>query len=636
MRNRYWTIALSLCMALTAVAQKDPDSLRYAWHDRTNPDSLRLQALYFLIMEHVLYSDPDSAYVLAGIMYKEGVACSRIKAQAEAVNIQALSRYMSGDPAQALELFERNMAIHRSAGDSGGVAVAYYNMAMVHRDRGDLSQAMDCALNSLKKEEAIGRTRNVAKSHNLIGVIYMTLEDNANALDSYRNSLALCEQLGDSGQVAVALMNIAQLENLCDRNEQALVPMERAMAIFQHKSNDRDLAAANRTLGQILESLGRTDEALAAFERALGLQEKLGDVRDQARSLANISSLLCSQGHYGPAKEQGLQALTYARKAEDISGVEEAAECLYNANKALGLSAQALEMHELMAQMDDSLHSEENERGIMQAKYTYDLDKKEALANAEFERRQVATLLELERTRSQRMFILLAVLFIAAISALLVNRYRLKRRLQVAQLRTRLARDLHDDIGSTLSSINILSNVVQRRAEAIGDVDTATSLEKISERSHRLMREMSDIVWSVDPGKDSMADLIGRMREFGVGVLEPKGIAFHFNAPENAVARDLPVDVKRNLYLIFKEAVNNAAKHAEARSVFAELAVDGQSIRVQVDDDGRGMLSDERAAGLAGNGLRNMRERAIEIGAAFSTGVSEHGGARVAVVLSLA
>ena len=635
MRYRYWTIALSLCIALTALAKKDPDSLRVAWHDRANPDSLRLQAMQTLIMENFLYSDPDSAYVLAEIMYKEGVACSRPLAQSEAVNIQAKCRYMSGDPVQALELFKRTMAIARSIGDSGGVAVAYYNMAIVYRDRGDLSQSMDCALNSLKKEEAIGRKRNVALSHNLIGVIYMTLEDNPNALDSYRKSLALCEQLGDSGQVAVALMNIAQLENLGDRNEQALAPMERAMAIFQRKSNDRELASANRTLGQILESLGRTDEALAAFELALGLQEKLGDVRGQARSLVNISSLLCSKGHYGPAKEKGIQALAYARKAEDMKGIQEAANCLYDADKALGLTAQALEMHELMMQMDDSLHSEENERGIMQSKYTYDLEKKEALANAEFERRQVATLLELERTRSQRMFILLAVLFIAVISALLVNRYRLKRRLQVAQLRTRLARDLHDDIGSTLSSISILSNVVKRRAEAAGDLDTATSLEKISERSHRLMREMSDIVWSVDPGKDSMADLIGRMREFGMGVLEPKGIAFHFNAPENAVARDLSVDVKRNLYLIFKEAVNNAAKHAEARTVFAELAVDGRSVRVQIDDDGRGMQNDDRTTGTTGNGLRNMRERAIEMGAAFSTGVSEHGGACVAVVLQV-
>lgn len=632
MKNRYRMIALPLCIALTAFTTTDPDSLRHAWQDRTNPDSLRLQALQALIMDQFLYKDPDSAFVLAGIMYKEGVACSLGKAQSDAISIQAMAKYMSGDPAQALELFQRSLAINRSIGDSGGVAVAYYNMAMVHKDRGELSLAMDCAMNSLRKEERLGRKLNVARSHNLMGVIYMTLEDNANALDNYRKSLALCEQIGDSGNVSTALMNIAQLEDLSGRNEQALAPMERAMAIIQGTSNDRQLAAAHRTRGQILEGLGRKDEALTDYEIALGLQKKLGNVRDQARSLVNISSLLCSKGLYGPAREHGLQALAYARKAEDMNGIKEAATCLYNAEKGLGHVAQALEMHELMMRMDDSLHREENERGIMQAKYTYDLDKKEALANAEFERRQVATLLELERTRSQRMLILLAFLFIAAVSALLVNRYRLKRRLQVAQLRTRLSRDLHDDIGGTLSSISILSNVMQKRAEASGDGDAAASMGKISARSRRLMRDMSDIVWSVDPTKDSMEQLLARMREFATSILEPMGIAFGFTT-EGPLPTTLPPEVKSNLFLIFKEAVNNAAKHARATRVDVHLAKSPTCLTMAVADNGTGLQPSSAGPDTVGNGLRNMQTRAADMKAELRIGPGPGAGTVITLAL---
>ena len=210
------------------------------------------------------------------------------------------------------------------------------------------------------------------------------------------------------------------------------------------------------------------------------------------------------------------------------------------------------------------------------------------------------------------------------------------RRLQVEQLRTRLSRDLHDDIGGTLSSISILSNVAKKRAETSGDMDAAASMEKISERSQRLMRDMSDIVWSVDPGKDSMTDLIGRMREFGSSVLEPKGIAFYFNAPEQVVARELSVDVKKNLYLIFKEAVNNAAKHAGAQRVFVDVAMNGRSLHVQVEDDGKGMGVDRIPSNSpGGNGLRNMKARADEIGARFTTGASDRGGVRVVVDLAL-
>ncbi len=248
---------------------------------------------------------------------------------------------------------------------------------------------------------------------------------------------------------------------------------------------------------------------------------------------------------------------------------------------------------------------------------------------------QQAAQVEVDRTRMHRFGLIVLLGLVLVVAALLVNRYRLKRRLQVERLRVRLSRDLHDDIGGTLSSISILSNVVKKRAEASGDMDNAASMEKISERSLRLMRDMSDIVWSVDPGKDSMTDLIGRMREFGSAVLEPKGIAFHFNAPAKVVERELSVDVKKNLYLIFKEAVNNAAKHGGAQSVFVDIALNGRSLHVQVDDDGQGMRLEATAPnGLGGNGLRNMAARAEEIGAYFSTGSSERGG--VCVVLELA
>lgn len=200
---------------------------------------------------------------------------------------------------------------------------------------------------------------------------------------------------------------------------------------------------------------------------------------------------------------------------------------------------------------------------------------------------KLAARIEVDRTRTHRLGLIVLLAFVLVVAALLVNRYRLKRRLQVERLRVRLSRDLHDDIGGTLSSISILSNVVKKRAEASGDTDNAASMEKISERSLRLMRDMSDIVWSVDPGKDSMTDLIGRMREFGSAVLEPKGIAFHFNAPAQMVERELSVDVKQNLYLIFKEAVNNAAKHGRAQSVFVDIALNGRSLHIQVDDDGQ-------------------------------------------------
>lgn len=223
-----------------------------------------------------------------------------------------------------------------------------------------------------------------------------------------------------------------------------------------------------------------------------------------------------------------------------------------------------------------------------------------------------------------------ALIALAATAGLLyaLHLARLHQVLRVERLRSRLSRDLHDDIGSTLSSISILSTVARKRAEAGDSEGAAASLAGISERSQRVQREMNDIVWSVDPKKDSMEELLIRMREFCATVLEPKGIAFHFDASGEMPASLRP-EVKSNLYLIFKEAVNNAAKHANASRVLVHLRRDGDGLRMRIEDDGAGFSADGSATNGGGNGMRNMRQRAAEMNAGLHIGPGKERGVMV-------
>lgn len=212
--------------------------------------------------------------------------------------------------------------------------------------------------------------------------------------------------------------------------------------------------------------------------------------------------------------------------------------------------------------------------------------------------------------RMQRVVLVTMIGFIILFAGILFVRARTARRMQLEQLRTRLSRDLHDDIGSTLSSINILSAVARRKAEAGDEAGAAATLSGISERTQRLMRNMSDIVWSVDPNKDTLEELLVRMREFGAAVLEPKGIAYRFESTGDMSAT-IPPTAKSNLYLIFKEAVNNAAKHAEATEVQVAFRNEDHRLHMVIVDNGKGIPNDAAANG--GNGLRNMRARALEM-----------------------
>jgi signal transduction histidine kinase len=192
----------------------------------------------------------------------------------------------------------------------------------------------------------------------------------------------------------------------------------------------------------------------------------------------------------------------------------------------------------------------------------------------------------------------------------LIYRMNLNRILAVVKLRSRLARDLHDDMGSTLSTINILSSMAKSKL-GTDPAKTSEYISKISENSQRMMESMDDIVWSIKPQNDSMEKLIARMREFANQVLESKDIVFSMEVEERILGIKLSMDARRDLFLIFKEGINNAAKYSGATRVFIAFGLDEQLFTMKIRDYGRGFDTENIDDG---NGLENMKKRASNLG----------------------
>ncbi|MDB5247845.1 MAG: hypothetical protein JWQ40_2239 [Segetibacter sp.] len=197
------------------------------------------------------------------------------------------------------------------------------------------------------------------------------------------------------------------------------------------------------------------------------------------------------------------------------------------------------------------------------------------------------------------------VMFLVALIIYEVHEMRVNRLLAVETLRNRVARDLHDDMGSTLSTINILSSMATTKMKDNSE-KTSEYLAKISEYSERMMDAMDDIVWSIKPSNDSMQKITARMREFATNVLEAKEIDFDFKVDEEVEDVKLNMEARRDFFLVFKEAVNNAAKYSRASKVFMELTMQNKKIILLVKDDGVGFDLTE----ADGNGLGNMTKRA--------------------------
>jgi two-component sensor histidine kinase len=210
----------------------------------------------------------------------------------------------------------------------------------------------------------------------------------------------------------------------------------------------------------------------------------------------------------------------------------------------------------------------------------------------------------------------------AALVLYVLYRYRVARLLAVADLRTRIATDLHDDIGAGLSQIAILSEVAQRPAGATRSPEKAP-LADIAGISRELVDSMSDIVWAINPEHDRMGNLVHRMRRFATDVLGGQGIALRFVSSVTDEDLKISADVRRQLYLIFKESIHNVARHSGAKRVDVELDGVKGRLTLKVTDDGKGF---DAASEHEGHGLRSMRKRAAAMGGAVALVSSPGGG----------
>jgi signal transduction histidine kinase len=189
-------------------------------------------------------------------------------------------------------------------------------------------------------------------------------------------------------------------------------------------------------------------------------------------------------------------------------------------------------------------------------------------------------------------------------------RYRVARLVEIERVRTRIATDLHDDIGSNLSLIAGLSRFLR---DQIGERDPGAGerLSVIAQASSRSVEAMSDIIWAVNPRKDHLSDLSQRMRRFASEAFTARDIEFSFTAPDLGRHTRVDAETRREVFLIFKEAVNNAVRHSACANAGVTLEVDHGKLVLKVSDDGKGF--DQQTAEY-GNGLMSIKARAEKLG----------------------
>lgn len=608
----------------------------------------------------VLYSGRDdyeksNFYYLKALQLKEA---SGDKAGTATVQANLANNYLYLSRFSDAELLLRaSIATNKELGNTRGLAQGYMNLGPVLARLGQVDAAIEAFIQAKGLFEELGDKANVAGVLNNLGQSYTDLAQYVKAQEALLEALKIMEGLQENGALMyliyqglgrvkgyqgqfreelgyyakampfaendlgranlIQTMAAAHIGDL--QFEKGLATAQEGIALARKNGfQDREADCLAHAASALL-NLKRLDEALKTIDQAIALSKKINYQAAMSSALVVRSRILVQINQ--DKKEilaNAQEALKAARRLNNPLEQVHAWEELAEAYRSLGQANEALDALKKAQLLRDSIYSKDDIRTLAIQEKDYEFDKERAVQELEQQRAEAAAAEALQRQRRQRN------LWITGLSLLLLggfgyflywrNRQRILVKLREAETRQRIARDLHDDVGSTLSSISILS--------------AAGGQSSLGEKARQAMESMDDVVWSVNPANDSMEQVLQRMKAFAIELFEHQGIALHFHADEAVKTLNLPMEKRKDFYLIFKEAVNNAAKYSGASEVRVNLRNENNLLQLEIRDNGRGF---DPAAAKRGNGLDNMQRRAERMGGKFSIESAPGNGTRVEV-----
>jgi two-component system sensor histidine kinase UhpB len=511
---------------------------------------------------------------------------------------------------------------------------------------GDFAAAQRYHLEALRLFELAGNKKGISYSYQMIGNNYLQLHRSKEAREYTQKALTLKTELKDTRGIATSLLQLGSIFEQTQRYDSGVKYDLMALEIDHRLGLRIEEAALEQQIGTNYRSLHND----SAAERYYTLAKTLAvSNADSARSAAIDGDLLALRDKGQNAKPTEMQLIKTAaaqRKENDVNSLLITYVNLSEHYASAGQTEKSVKYMQKFYELQDSLTDVKTQVELHNMEGQYNVEKKEKeiallkkdqqLSHANLEKQKAVLTAQNAILAKQKFFEYGTVLFLALlvlIGFLVINRYRIvhraRRAIELEKMRNLIARDLHDDIGSTLSSINIMSKVALQSPSADGPGNT---LGKIRDRSAAIMEKMDDIVWAINPQNDTMEQLLYRMKEFAAEMLEPLNIDYHFEEAGELAAIKLDIRKRKDLYLVFKEAINNAAKYSQCSHLYIRLRQDEESLRLEITDDGKGFSA---GTTRTGNGLNNMRERASSMLAKLSIESTVGQGTRIGLDLPI-
>lgn len=220
----------------------------------------------------------------------------------------------------------------------------------------------------------------------------------------------------------------------------------------------------------------------------------------------------------------------------------------------------------------------------------------------------------------KRAWFFMGCALLIALIVFFIYRYRINELLKRQAIRNKIAQDLHDNVGSTLSSISVYTQVARIYQQQARQGELHNTLEKISATSAEMISELNDTVWAINPRNDNMQVILQRMESFAKPLLKAQDIGFALHYDPSLAVLNMEMEKRKSFFSIFKEAVNNVVKYSEAANMTVNIRQKGNLLSMRIQDDGKGFDLSKTSEGYkssdvygGGNGLRNMQQRALNM-----------------------
>ena len=506
----------------------------------------------------------------------------------------------------------------------GGEVRCLGRLALVADQQGQYASSLAYCLQGLSLPSTSNTRRFVTSLKIQAGSTFNKLGDYSHANNYLMDALRVARDQDYPDRINQAL---AGLGDVCRSQKQwaaARLYYTQSRAVSQRLGNAPGVLAMQVNLAEVSEQQDNLKEAFALAFPALHQSRATGQLLAIPRALGVLARAFLRVGQPDSAIIYGQRSLRASQLARFKEGGRAANEVLALAYAARKDFAQAYVASIGRKVYNDSLLSEATTRRSAALQLNFELGQKQAqikLLTQQVRLRNQQR--ELEKLRQENQFIGLAALSLVAVgfATYLFWRFRRRQSARETALRAALAADLRNDVGALLRQISLQSNLLQEGlADAAGQ---RLQISRLSDASRTAVRQLNDVVWSLDAKNDYLSDLLTRMRDYAHEVLDPKGIEFAYEAPEVIPIRRLPARLRRNLYLIYKESLKNIALHArEASCATVRVRLEGPQLIIDIIDNGQsGQQKSPIVPGVRkGSGLFTIEQRATAMGGAATTG----------------